>query len=110
MTAPSLGGREVASRLRADAAATLASVTARGVTPRLAIVVATRDESAAWYVRTLSAAAIRLGIDADVRELSPDASAGGIRAVLAALSADEAVHGIVLQAPVPMLPTMSSGR
>ena len=101
MTAPSLGGREVAARLRADAAATLASVTAGGITPRLAIVVATRDESAAWYVRTLSTAAIRLGIEADVRELSPDASAGEISAVLAALSADEAVHGIVLQAPVP---------
>jgi methylenetetrahydrofolate dehydrogenase (NADP+)/methenyltetrahydrofolate cyclohydrolase len=72
-----------------------------GTRPRLAIVVATRDESAAWYVRTLSAAAARLGIECDVSDLPANASATEISAVLAALSADAAVDAIVLQAPVP---------
>jgi len=52
-------------------------------------------------VRTLSAAAARLGVGSDVSELRPDATATEINAVLAALSADPAVHGIMLQAPVP---------
>jgi methylenetetrahydrofolate dehydrogenase (NADP+) / methenyltetrahydrofolate cyclohydrolase len=101
VTARSLGGREVAARLRATAAEAVASCATAGVKARLAVVVATREESATWYVRTLTAAAARLEIDADVRELPPNATAAEIAAVLGALSADATVHGIVLQAPVP---------
>lgn len=101
MTAQSLGGREVAARLRATAAEAVASCAAADITARLAIVIATREESATWYVRTLSAAAARLGIESAIRELAPDATPAEIAAALGALSADPAVHGIVLQAPVP---------
>jgi methylenetetrahydrofolate dehydrogenase (NADP+) / methenyltetrahydrofolate cyclohydrolase len=101
VTARSLGGREVAAGLRATAAEAIAGCAAAGIKARLAIVIATREESAAWYVQTLSAAAARLEIDADVRELPPAATATEIAAVLGALSADAAVHGIVLQAPAP---------
>jgi methylenetetrahydrofolate dehydrogenase (NADP+)/methenyltetrahydrofolate cyclohydrolase len=101
VTARPLGGREVAARLRATAAGAIAGCTAAGIKPKLAIVIATREESAAWYARTLSAAAARLDIECEVRELSPDASASDITAVLAELSADPAVHGILLQTPVP---------
>ena len=101
MTARSLGGREVAALLRAAAADGVATCAALGITPRLAIVLASSEESARWYVRTLSAAAARLEIESVVRELSPDATAAEIMGVVAALSADPAVHGIVLQTPVP---------
>ena len=101
MTARSLGGREVAQRLRTAAADVVASCVTAGTLPRLAIVLATREESAAAYVRTLSAAAARLGIECDVSNLPPDATATDIGAVLASLSADPAVHAVVLQAPVP---------
>jgi methylenetetrahydrofolate dehydrogenase (NADP+) / methenyltetrahydrofolate cyclohydrolase len=101
VTAESLGGREVAARLRASATEAVASAAAAGTTAQLVIVVATREESAAWYVRTLSAAAARLGIDCDVLDLGPDATAAEIMAILRAQSSDAAVHGVVLQAPVP---------
>ncbi len=95
MPAESLGGREVAARLRALATEAVASSAAAGITAHLAIVVATREESAAWYVRTLSAAAARLSIECEVLDLRPDATAAEITAVLRAQSADTAVHGIV---------------
>jgi methylenetetrahydrofolate dehydrogenase (NADP+)/methenyltetrahydrofolate cyclohydrolase len=101
VTARSLGGREVAARLRASATEAVAALAAAGVAPRLAIVIATREESAAWYVRSLSGAAARLGIGTDVTELPADAPAAAITPVLSALSADAAVHGILLQAPLP---------
>jgi methylenetetrahydrofolate dehydrogenase (NADP+) / methenyltetrahydrofolate cyclohydrolase len=68
---------------------------------RLVIMVATRDESAAWYVRSLLAAAGRLGIRCDVSDLPPEASAADITAALTAVSAAASVHGIVLQTPLP---------
>jgi methylenetetrahydrofolate dehydrogenase (NADP+)/methenyltetrahydrofolate cyclohydrolase len=101
VTARTLDGKAVAARLRAAASEELAECAAAGTRVRLAIVVATKDESADWYVRSLSAAAARLGIECDVAELPTAAVAAEISAVLGVLSADALVHGIVLQAPLP---------
>ena len=101
MTATLLDGKEVAAQLRARAAQALAECAAAGITARLAIVVATADESAAWYVRSLRTAAARLGVECQVTELPSAATATEISAVLEELSADAMVHGIVLQAPLP---------
>jgi methylenetetrahydrofolate dehydrogenase (NADP+)/methenyltetrahydrofolate cyclohydrolase len=101
VTALLLDGRELAGRLRARASEALAECAAAGITVRLAIVVATTDESAAWYVRSLRAAAARLGIECDSTELPPSVPGAEISAALGMLSADAQVHGIVLQAPLP---------
>jgi methylenetetrahydrofolate dehydrogenase (NADP+) / methenyltetrahydrofolate cyclohydrolase len=101
VTARSLTGKEAAVRLRAAASEALAGCAAAGCMVRLAIVIATRDEAAAWYVRSLAAAAARLGISCEVCELSPDAVAGDVAAALTALSADHSVHGVMLQTPLP---------
>ena len=47
-----LTGSEVAGRIRADVTAAAAQLTAAGTTPHLAVVLATADESTAWYVRS----------------------------------------------------------
>lgn len=101
MTARVLAGAQPAARLREQAAQLVSTLSAEGVTPRLAILVASTDEPAAWYVRSIGAAAARLAISCAVTELPPDASAGQIAGELARLSADPRVHGIILPAPVP---------
>ena len=101
MTARRLDGKELAARLRAQAADGVAAAAARGTKVRLAIVTATQDESAAWYVRSLSSAAARAGIECELADLGAHAAPGRIEAELVRLSADAAVHGIILQTPVP---------
>lgn len=101
MTAVWLTGRELAATLRSAAAASVAAIAADGIAVRLAIVTATDDESSAWYVRSLTAAASRIGADCEVTDLGPGASHGQIQEALAARSADPAVHGIILPTPVP---------
>ncbi len=101
MTARRLDGKDLAASLRAQAADAVATAAAGGTTVRLAIVTATEDESAAWYVRSLTGAAARARIECEVTELGAGAAAGRIAAVLARLSASTAVHGIILQTPVP---------
>ena len=98
MSAPSLSGRELAAEIRAATAARAAELTAAGRPPRLAVVTATADEASAWYVRTLARTAAKAGITCDVTDL---ATVAGIRAALTALSGDPAVHGILLQTPLP---------
>jgi methylenetetrahydrofolate dehydrogenase (NADP+)/methenyltetrahydrofolate cyclohydrolase len=72
-----------------------------GVVPSLALVLATADESAAWYTRAIARAGEKVGIDVRVERLANDASAATVRAALQRLSADDTVHGIILQMPLP---------
>jgi methylenetetrahydrofolate dehydrogenase (NADP+) / methenyltetrahydrofolate cyclohydrolase len=101
VTARRLDGKDLAASLRAHAADAMTAAAAGGTTVRLAIVIATLDESAAWYVRSLTAAAARVGIECEIADLGADAAPGRIATELARLSADETVHGIILQTPVP---------
>jgi len=64
-------------------------------------VLATADESAAWYTRAIARAGDKVGIDVRVERLADDASAATVRAALQRLSADDTVHGIILQMPLP---------
>jgi methylenetetrahydrofolate dehydrogenase (NADP+)/methenyltetrahydrofolate cyclohydrolase len=93
----SLSGRELAADLRRRTTASAAALTAAGRPPRLAIVVATADESSAWYVRSIAKAAAAAGIVCDVVSPAP----AEIHGVLSRLAADDDVHGIILQTPLP---------
>ena len=95
----SLSGRELAAGLRARTTESAAALTAAGTPPRLAIVVATADESSAWYVRSIAKAAAAAGIVCDI--VSPAATVEEIGTALRRLGEDDAVHGIILQTPLP---------
>lgn len=96
-----LDGTGPARRIRDRAAHAAAALIERGVPPRLAVVVATGDEGAGWYVRSISGAARRVGIECHVVQLGPAAPAERIRRELTDLSTDDTVHGIILQTPLP---------
>ena len=96
-----LSGKELAAGIRAEVAAAAAELAAAGTPPRLAVVVATADESSAWYVRSIARAAEKTGIACSVADLGETATPDRIRAELAELSEDPAVHGIILQTPLP---------
>jgi methylenetetrahydrofolate dehydrogenase (NADP+)/methenyltetrahydrofolate cyclohydrolase len=89
-------GRKLAAELGGDLAARVAAL---GTPPRLAIVVATADESAAWYVRSLLRTADKLGIIARRVDLPTDADAETIRTTLR--EASESADGVICQTPLP---------
>lgn len=96
-----IDGKTIAAGLRAEVADRVKALRETGVTPTLAIVLATDDESTAWYVRSLVRTADRLGIDARVVQVDRQASREEIRSTLAEVSADPAVHGVICQTPLP---------
>jgi methylenetetrahydrofolate dehydrogenase (NADP+)/methenyltetrahydrofolate cyclohydrolase len=100
-----LSGKELAADLRAVTAARSAELKDAGRGPRFAVVTALADESSAWYVRVLAAAAAKAGVSCDVVDLIDLAAAGDVAAVVGAalreLSGDRGVHGIVLATPLP---------
>jgi methylenetetrahydrofolate dehydrogenase (NADP+)/methenyltetrahydrofolate cyclohydrolase len=103
----SLSGRELAAEIRAGTAARATELTAAGRAPRLAVVTATADEAGMWYVRSLAAAAAKIGVSCDVIDLTPgvagtrQGAAASIEAALTELSGDPAVHGIIVATPLP---------
>ena len=98
MTAASLTGRELATTIRAAAAARAAELTVAGRQPRLAVVTATDDEASAAYVRSIANAVGKEGIACDLLRTT---TAAGVSATLAQLADDPEVHGIMLQTPLP---------
>ena len=101
MSATLLSGKELAAAIRGEVAESAARLSADGNQPTLAVVVATVDESSAWYVRSIAKAADKVGINCNIVDLGPEASATEITDALTALSADKATHGIILQTPLP---------
>ena len=96
-----LEGKKTAAAIREEAAATAQRLRAAGTVPSLALVLATADESAAWYTRAIVRAGEKVGIDVRVERLADDASAADVRSAVARLSADDTVHGIIVQTPLP---------
>jgi methylenetetrahydrofolate dehydrogenase (NADP+)/methenyltetrahydrofolate cyclohydrolase len=96
-----LEGKKSAAAIREEAADTARRLRAAGTIPTLALVLATADESAAWYTRAIVRAGEKIGLDVRVERLADDASAVDVRSAVARLSADDTVHGIIVQTPLP---------
>jgi methylenetetrahydrofolate dehydrogenase (NADP+)/methenyltetrahydrofolate cyclohydrolase len=96
-----LSGKFLAADIRAHATVQAAQLTATGTRPRLAVVVATADESSAWYVRSIAKTAEKCGIACTIANLGPGSTPARIRTTLTGLSEDPEVHGIILQTPLP---------
>lgn len=96
-----LDGKQLAASIRAEVSARAADLAGSGIQPKLAVVMATDDESTAWYVRSIAGAARKAGIDCEIVDLGSVATDAEIFASLTALSHDPDVHGIILQTPLP---------
>ena len=73
----------------------------RSSPPRLTVVVATTGESTAWYVRSIAGAAEKWASPATSSTSATRRTARRSTAALRRLSDDPAVHGIILQTPLP---------
>jgi methylenetetrahydrofolate dehydrogenase (NADP+)/methenyltetrahydrofolate cyclohydrolase len=96
-----IDGTRLAVAIREETCEAARALTDQGCTPKLAVVLATEDESTAWYVRSIARAARQTGIACDIIDVGPSASTDEIRNVLTALGHDPDVHGVILQTPLP---------
>ena len=102
MTARTIDGKAIARRIREDVAAGAAALAeATGVTPCLAAVLVGEDPASATYVRMKERACDEAGFRSRVLRLPDDASQAELLALVAELNADSAVHGILVQLPLP---------
>ncbi len=72
-----------------------------GITPGLAVVLVGEDAASQVYVRNKTRQARQAGIASFEHRLPPDTPEAALLALLARLNADPAVHGILVQLPLP---------
>ncbi len=101
MAARILDGRALASELRVGLAARTAVLIEHGVVPRLLVVMVGEDASSLAYVRGMRRLGDQIGVRVHVDVLPTTVDDDGVRAALEAYAADPAVHGIILQQPLP---------
>jgi methylenetetrahydrofolate dehydrogenase (NADP+)/methenyltetrahydrofolate cyclohydrolase len=101
MTAKIIDGKAVAQKLRAEWRKRAAALAAHGIVPGLAVVMVGENPASAVYVRNKERACAEVGLNSQLRRLPADCSEAELIACLEALNADPAVHGIIVQLPLP---------
>jgi methylenetetrahydrofolate dehydrogenase (NADP+)/methenyltetrahydrofolate cyclohydrolase len=98
MSAEIIDGNAVAARVREEVGREVASLPTK---PGLAVVLVGDDPASAIYVRKKREDSAQVGIESFHHALGADTSAEELSALLRDLNADERVHGILLQLPLP---------
>ncbi len=101
MPAELIDGTAIARSVREDVAREVATLRQRGVTPGLSVVLVGDDPASAVYVRSKGKACDEAGMAGETIRLPASTSQDELLAVVDRLNADEAVHGILVQMPLP---------
>lgn len=101
MTARRIDGVALSATLRQQAAQRVAALTARGVRPGLAVILVGDDAASAVYVRNKVKACGEVGMASILDQHPASLTQEALLARIAALNADPAVHGILVQMPLP---------
>jgi len=96
-----IDGAQVARELRAELAQRVAALAASGTTPGLAVVLVGEDPASQIYVRNKVRACAEVGIRSLQESHPATLGEAELLARIAALNADPAVHGILVQQPLP---------
>lgn len=102
MTARIIDGKAFAAGLRERLAARVPSFVAQvGRAPGLAVVLVGEDPASQVYVRSKHKATVEAGMQSFEHRLPADTSQQALLDLVAALNADDAVDGILVQLPLP---------
>jgi methylenetetrahydrofolate dehydrogenase (NADP+)/methenyltetrahydrofolate cyclohydrolase len=102
MTAKIIDGKAFAARVRGEVAAHVARLKAdHGLVPGLAVVLVGEDPASQVYVGAKGKSTVEVGMASFEHKLAADTSEAELLALIGRLNADPAVHGILVQLPLP---------
>ncbi len=101
MSAQLIDGNALSAQLRADVARRAAALKARGLTPGLAVVLVGDNPASQVYVRNKVKACQDNGLHSVLEQYPASLSEAELLARVDALNRDPAIHGILVQLPLP---------
>jgi methylenetetrahydrofolate dehydrogenase (NADP+)/methenyltetrahydrofolate cyclohydrolase len=96
-----IDGAALAARMQGEVAERVAALKARGVTPGLAVVLVGDDPASAVYVGSKERTSLELGMLGETIRRPATITQDELLAIVDRLNADPAVHGILVQMPLP---------
>ncbi|THD85013.1 bifunctional methylenetetrahydrofolate dehydrogenase/methenyltetrahydrofolate cyclohydrolase FolD [Aliigemmobacter aestuarii] len=102
MTAKIIDGKAFAAKVREQVAAHVARLKEeQGITPGLAVVLVGEDPASKVYVSSKGKQTVEVGMNSYEHKLPDTTGEAELLALIARLNADPAVHGILVQLPLP---------
>jgi len=101
MTAQLIDGNALSRQLRSEVAQRAAALKTRGVTPGLAVVLVGDNQASQVYVRNKVKACEDSGLHSVLEKYDADMTEAALLARVEALNNDPAIHGILVQLPLP---------
>ncbi|WP_419740963.1 bifunctional methylenetetrahydrofolate dehydrogenase/methenyltetrahydrofolate cyclohydrolase FolD [Ruegeria sp.] len=102
MVAQVIDGKAFAAKVRAQVADQVAKLKEEnGITPGLAVVLVGEDPASQVYVRSKGKQTVEVGMNSYEHKLDTDTSEEDLLALIGKLNNDPAVHGILVQLPLP---------
>ena len=96
-----IDGKQVAEDVVATVKTAAGELQAAGVRPGLAVVIVGEDPASQVYVSSKSKKAKECGFHSVQHTLTEDTTQDSLLALIAELNADQAIHGILVQLPLP---------
>jgi methylenetetrahydrofolate dehydrogenase (NADP+)/methenyltetrahydrofolate cyclohydrolase len=96
-----IDGNALSAQLRADVMRRADALKARGITPGLAVLLVGENQASQVYVRNKVKACADAGLHSVLERYDADMTEAALLARIDALNKDPAIHGILVQLPVP---------
>ncbi len=96
-----IDGTALAAKIRGEVAEQVAALRERGVIPGLTVVLVGADAASAVYVGAKEKASREAGMAGETIRLPADTTQAQLLSLVEQLNADRAVHGILVQMPLP---------
>jgi methylenetetrahydrofolate dehydrogenase (NADP+)/methenyltetrahydrofolate cyclohydrolase len=100
-TATIIDGNALSAQLRADVMRRADALKAQGITPGLAVLLVGDNQASQVYVRNKVKACADAGLHSVLERYEADLTEAALLARIDALNKDPAIHGILVQLPVP---------
>lgn len=101
MSAKLIEGKKISDQIRAEIKDEVAKLKSSGIQPGLAVIVVGEDPASQVYVRNKAKACEDLGFYSEVHRLSAETSQAELLELIGRLNAQDSVHGILVQLPLP---------
>lgn len=96
-----LDGKAIANTLKTELTERVKALQARGITPGLAVVMVGSDEASAVYLSRKKKTGEGIGLRIDTHLLPVASTTGQVIDLIKKLNADPAIHGILVEQPLP---------
>jgi methylenetetrahydrofolate dehydrogenase (NADP+)/methenyltetrahydrofolate cyclohydrolase len=96
-----IDGKKVAASIREEVKAEVSELRAKGIAPRLAVILAGDDPASVVYARSKEKACSNVGIDFELFALPGSTPEDEVVALVEKLNKDDNVHGIMIELPLP---------